>query len=300
MYDPADVPLPPGVPNMDLQREFQQERLRYDCDGIEKAHSFSKAKTEKLPGEPETEGEIRRFVAGYYGMTTHIDALVGRVVDRLESLGVADNTMFVFLSDHGDMLGQHGYYCGVKSTAYRAAAHVPFIVRYPERFAAGRVVDAPIDIAVDTFSTILEMVGVDVPAAHQGVSYLPLLDGSATSTRDLVMYQSMKQEDGSRGEYTPVPERGIRTAEWLYVRHPSRRKLLVDLVNDPDELTNLVADPRYKAVMDELDAQIDEHMRLTGDDWDLHCSWPPAGWITHGDAKRLIMDELLPNAIVEV
>jgi len=299
MYDPADVPLPPGVPNMELQREFQKERLQFDCDGIEKAHSFSKAKSEKLPGEPETEAEIRRFVAGYYGMTTHMDELVGKVLQRITDLGIADNTMVVFLSDHGDMLGQHGYFCGVKSTAYRAAAQVPFIVRYPDRFDAGRVVDAPIDIAVDTFSTILEMVGIEVPEAHQGASYLPLLDDTAASTRDTIMYQSMKQSDGSRGEYTPVPERGIRTAEWLYVRHPNRRKLLVDLVNDPHELVNLVSDPRYDTVMDELDELVFDHMRATGDDWDLHCAWPPPDWITHGDARRLIDNVLMADAIIE-
>lgn len=298
-YDPAEVPLPPGVPDMELQRRFQEERLRYDCDGVDKAHSFSKAKSEKLPGAPETEDEIRKFVAGYYGMITHIDGLVGRILDRLKALDVTDNTMFVFLSDHGDMLGQHGYFCGIKSTAYRAAAHVPFIVRYPDRFAGGHVVDAPVDIAVDTFSTILEMVGIDVPDEHQGISYLPLLDGSAHSTRDVVMYQSMKQADGSRGEYTPVPERGIRTAKWLYVRQPNRRKLLVDLVNDPDELSNLVADTAYDTVMDELDELVYEHMRATGDDWELHCTWPPKNWITHGDARRLIDEVLLPNAIVE-
>ncbi len=299
MYDPNEIPLPPGVPNPELQRDTQQQRLEIDCEGNEKARLKSRcAYGTKPPGEPETEEEIRQFIAEYYGMVSNIDHNVGRILNCLDRLGVADNTMVIFLSDHGDMLGQHGYYCGYKPTGHRSAMQVPFIVRYPAKFEAGRTVDALIDVAVDTMPTLLELCGVAIPEAVEGVSYLPLLDGSAESTRDQINYQTFKMVDGVKGEFTPVPERGIRTKGWLYVRQPIRRKLLFDQNADPDELNNLVDDPQYDALMDEFDAQIEAHMQATGDDWEIHLDFPPPNFLTHEEAKRFMEEELMERAII--
>lgn len=299
MYNPAGIPLPPGTPDPELQRRVQQQRLEIDCLGNEKAMLKSRcAYGTKQPGEPETEAELRQFIAEYYAMVSNIDHNVGRILNCLDRLDVANNTMVIFLSDHGDMLGQHGYYCGYKPTGYRAAAQVPFIVRYPERFAAGRKVQALIDVAVDTMPTLLDLCGIDIPDAVQGISYLPLLDDSAPEIRTNVSYQTFKMVDGVKGEFTPVPERGIRTKDWLYVRQPNRRKLLFDQNADPDELTNLVDDPQYNALMDRFDEQIDAHMQATDDDWEIHLDFPPANFLTHGEAKRYVEEELLKNAIV--
>lgn len=299
MYNPDEIPLPPGVPNPELQREVQQQRLEIDCEGNEKAMLKSRcAYGAKQPGEPETEEEIRQFIAEYYGMVSNLDHNVGRILNCLDRLGIANETLVIFLSDHGDMLGQHGYYCGYKPTGHRAAMQVPFIVRYPEKFAAGKEVDGLIDVAVDTMPTLLELCGVDIPEAVQGVSYLSLLDGSADDTRESVAYQTFKMVDGVKGEFTPVPERGIRTKDWMYVRQPNRRKLLLDQNADRDELSNLVDDPQYSAIMDGFDAQIEAHMRETEDDWEMHLDFPPEGFLTHGEAKRFIEDDLMERVVV--
>ena len=146
--------------------------------------------------------------------------------------------------------------------------------------------------------TLLELCGVDIPEEVQGISYLPLLDGSANETRDFVAYQTFKMVDGVKGEFTPVPERGIRTKAWLYVRQPKRRKLLFDQIADPDELINLVDDPKYSQLMDQFDAQIDAHMQATGDKWEMHADFPPPDFLTHEEGKRYIDDVLMPSAIV--
>jgi len=251
----------------------------------------------KQAGEPETEEEIRQFIAEYYGMVSNIDHNIGRILNCLDRLGMTQNTMVIFLSDHGDMLGQHGYYCGYKPTAYKSAMQVPFIVRYPEKFAAGKKVDALIDVSVDTMPTLLELCSVDIPEAVQGVSYLPLLDGTKEEVRTSVRYQTFKMVDGVRHEFTPVPERGIRTKEWLYVRQPKRRKMLFDLKNDPDELNNLVDDLAYSSIMDDFDKKIESQMKETGDDWELHLNFPPENFLTHEESKKFLEDELLKNAI---
>ena len=299
MYDSNEIPLPPGVPNPELQREVQQKRLEIDCLGNEKAMLKSRvAYGKKQPGEPEMEEEIRQFIAEYYGMVSNIDHNIGRILNCLERLGITENTMVIFLSDHGDMLGQHGYFCGYKPTGHRSAMQVPFIVRYPAKFEAGKKVDSLIDVAVDTMPTLLELCGVEIPEAIQGISYLPLLDGSADEIRESVTYQTFRMDDGVKGEFTPVPERGIRTKDWLYIRQPNRRKLLFDQIGDPDELNNLVDDSQYNELMDSFDAQIEAHMQETDDDWEMHLDFPPADFLTHEDAKRFLEEELMKNVIV--
>ncbi|MGI9352072.1 MAG: sulfatase family protein [Rhizobiaceae bacterium] len=297
MYDPAEVPLPPGVLDAQQQARIQAERLKYDCAGNEKAaHRSRCAYNTKPVMEPETEEEVRVFIAEYYGMISCIDHNVGRILDHLDSLGIADDTMVVFFSDHGDMLGEHGYFCGVKPQGHRAAMQVPFIVRYPDRLQGGKRVDEMIDVGVDTPVTLLDLAGAKPFSEADGQSYLPLLDGEGQG-RDAIMYQMFRMDDGAKGEFTPVPERGIRTKEWLYVRQPSRRKYLYDQNADPNELNNLVDDPRYGDLMDAFDKQIKEHMEATGDDWDLHAEFPPPDFLTHEAAKDYLVNKLLPRAI---
>ena len=299
LYKPEEVPLPPGILDPEQHEEARRRRLQFDCAGNVKAELSSHAGNgHKAPGEPETEAEVRQFIAEYYGMITNVDHNVERVLNRLDALDIAGDTLVIFLSDHGDMLGQHGYYCGIKKTAYRAAMQVPFIVRYPARFPARSEVDALIDVAVDTMPTLLELCGVPVPDAVHGASYLPLLDGTCAETRDAVMYQSMKMHDGDVSEFTPVPERGIRTRDWLYVRQPIRRKMLFDLRNDPDELNNLAEDRGFGSLMDDFDARIQAHMEQTGDDWDLALDFPPENYLTQEEGRNYLERELLPRAIV--
>ena len=298
MYNPDDMPLPPGWLPPGEQARIQQERLDIDCEGNKKAALKSKAAyNSKKPLEPETEDEIRTFIAEYYGMISNIDHNVGRILNHLDAKGLADNTIVIFLSDHGDMLGEHGYFCGIKPQGYRSAMQVPFIVRYPDGIKAGQRTDALIDVGVDTPVTLLDIVGgLPLSEAH-GLSFRGLLDGSEQETREAVMYQTFRMQDGAAGEFTPVPERGIRTKDWLYVRQPERRKYLFDQNMDPLELNNLVASVEFTGLMDRFDEEIKQHMEVTGDDWDLQLEFPPPNFLTHEEAHNHLVNELLPRAI---
>lgn len=297
IYSPDEIPLPPGVPNPELQRAVQKHRNEVWCKGDPRAGHKSHAAHETKPkGEPETEAEIREFIAEYYGMIHNIDWNLGRILNQLDSLQIADNTMVVFLSDHGDMFGQHGSFCGIKCHAQRAAMHVPLIVRYPDRFAAQQT-DAMVDVGVDMMPTLLDMCGIAAPDEMQGQSYLSVLDGNATEARDAIMYQVFAQTGGNPGEFAPFAQRGIRTKDWLYVRHKDVRVTLYNEHVDYHEQNNLVNDPAHTELMDRFDARIDAHMQATGDDWDMAADFPPPHFLTHEEAKVYLENELLPNAI---
>ena len=298
MYDPAEVELPPGLLPSEEQLRIQMERLEFDCGGEMKAALRSRCgRGTKPPLEPETEEELRTFVAEYYGMISSIDHNVGRVLGHLDARGIGEETMVVFLSDHGDMLGEHGYFCGFKPQPYRSAMQVPLIIRWPGRVKAGSRVQGLVDVGPDTAVTLLGCAGANPFSKAHGVSYLPMLEGATEDVRDAVMYQTFRMDDGVQGEYTPVPERGIRTKDWLYVRQPARRKCLFDQVSDPGELINLVSDSCFNGLMDEFDRRITAHMEATGDDWDLHSEFPPAGFLTHEEAEKHLRNNLLPRAI---
>ena len=158
-------------------------------------------------------------------------------------------------------------------------------------------VDGLIDVGIDTPVSILDIANAQPFTSAHGVSYRGLLDRSTTSVRDHVMYQTFRMNDGAKGEFTPVPERGIRTRAWLYVRQPTRRKLLFDQNRDPHELENLVQISTYDSLMDDFDKRINEHMKTTGDSWDITADFPPPDFLTHEAAADYLKNDLLPRAV---
>lgn len=299
MYDPDEIELPTGVLPQAEQVRIQTERVKIDCEGNMKAALRSRcAYGTKQQLEPETEAEQRQFIAEYYAMISNIDHNVGRIMGQLDSLGLADNTLVIFLSDHGDMLGEHGFYCGYKPQGYRAAMQVPFIARCPKLYEGGTRANGFIDVGIDTPVSIVDIAGAEPLTEAHGKSYRGLLDKSVDTVRDNIMYQTFRMNDGAKGEFTPVPERGIRTKDWLYVRQPQRRKFLFDQNTDPNELNNLVNNPGYKELMDGFDAQIEQHMAETGDNWEMAADFPPPDFLTHEAAADYLKNELLPKAVV--
>ena len=154
-----------------------------------------------------------------------------------------------------------------------------------------------VDVGVDMMPTLLDMCGVAAPQEMQGQSYLPVLDGSADDARDAIWYQVFTQTGGNPGEFAPFAQRGIRTKDWLYVRHKDERVMLYNERTDPDEQNNLVDDPHYTSLMDDFDKQLEAHMQESGDDWAMAADFPPPDFMTHAEAKDYLDRELLPNAI---
>ncbi|MGI6543618.1 MAG: sulfatase [Limnochordia bacterium] len=249
---------------------------------------------DNTPQDVEAQAKARRFLAKYYGLVANVDHNIGRILDWLDYRKLADNTIVILVSDHGDMAGEHGRYG--KKTYYEAAMHVPFLVRYPRRFSGGRSISALVDPAVDIMPGILELCDIPIPTAVQGVSFVPLLSGDVAATRSEIFYQIPMEKEGP--ERFPIPERGIRTHEWLYVRTPDAAVALFDLVNDPLEMHNLVNEPAQATKQQELDDRLTAIMTQLGDRWDYEAVFPPVDFQSHEDAPAWHA-ELLTRAVVE-
>ena len=163
--------MPPGVPDADHASPRTgspyQCAVRRDPRSGHKSHCSHETKP---VGEGETEAEIREFIAEYYGMIHNIDWNLADSKSA-NALGIAEDTMVIFLSDHGDMLGQHGSFCGIKTKA----SVPPCTCRNRSiRFEPHRT-DAMIDVGVDMMATLFDLVGIDMPEGRDSQSYLPVL-----------------------------------------------------------------------------------------------------------------------------
>jgi arylsulfatase A-like enzyme len=184
--------------------------------------------------------EIRRARAGYYGSINHIDHQIGRLLSELKKSKLDQNTLIIFTSDHGDMLGDHNLWR--KTYAYEGSAHIPMIVRLPAsmRESAADVVDQPVCLQ-DIMPTILHAAGVDIPDTVDGASLLPLIRGESAPWREYV-----------HGEhstcYAEIQEMQYLTdGYWKYIWLPRvGSEQLFDLRRDPGECRDLSAEGEYR------------------------------------------------------
>lgn len=176
----------------------------------------------------------RRALAAYYGLITQIDFQLNRLVEALSDFSLLDNTAFVFISDHGDMMGDHHFYR--KTVGYEGSARVPFIVRLP----GGRFVTPNVDQVVelrDVMPTILDIAGIDIPASVDGASVLPLMRGEDVEWRTEIHGEHTYEMDGQESMHWVTD--GHRKFIWW---SGSGIEQFFDLDADPQELTDLLGD----------------------------------------------------------
>jgi arylsulfatase A-like enzyme len=194
----------------------------------------------------------------YHQCLTAADADIGRILERLDQLGIATNTMVIFLGDNGYYLGEHGL--GDKRSIYEESLRVPLIVRYP-RLAQPAIRDDLI-LNIDIAPTILDLAGVPVPASMQGRSWRPLLaGGSVTNWR-----QSFLAEYILESGYSIPTCVGLRTVDAKLVFWPGNPDWceMFNISNDRYEITNLFNVAGSRTQRDVLKAEFDRQMRDTG------------------------------------
>jgi len=230
-YNPDDMPLPKARPD-----ELETKTTYQQLDG-----KFSHNDPEGYDITKMTDRDKREVTAAYYAMVELIDKQVGRMVAALEETGQLENTIVIFMSDHGEMLGDHGLFLKGPHF-YDEAVRVPLIISWKDRFAADLRADCLMEL-IDITPTLLEAAEIDVPNTIQGRSLLPILlsQRDAGHHRDYVFseYYNAWTHKHSYGSMLRTRE------EKIVVYHGTDQGELYDLKNDPDEFENLWNSPEH-------------------------------------------------------
>jgi arylsulfatase A-like enzyme len=203
------------------------------------------------------QGFARKALPGYYGMIEGVDRQFARLLRALDEAGVADDTIVIFSSDHGDMLGSQGY--KAKRWPYEESARVPFLIRFPNCIPAGRVLADPFG-SPDIYPTLAGLAGVKAPDNLDGADFSELFTGrTQTAPRDYV-YMEMPYA------YVPWPGwRAFRTKDHMYARISDRAWLLFNLAEDHWQTNNLLA--TKPELVKEYDSRLAGMMKQYGDSW---------------------------------
>ena len=226
-YNLDDIPLPPSYADQMTDKPAIVQRLR-----------------EQIWGQL-SEREVRDAIRHFWAMCTWLDELFGEMLAALDKTGQADDTLVLYLSDHGDYCGDHGLFSkGIP--AFRGAYHLPAIARWPRGIKQpGRTVSQFVSLA-DFAPTFTELAGKTPDASLTGRSLVPFLRGETPPDwRDEIHTQC-------NGVELYYSQRSVSTDRWKYVFNGFDRDELYDLQADPHEMKNLAADPAMQPIIREM------------------------------------------------
>lgn len=231
--------LPPG-----LEKLYSADQIPLPQNFLERhpfEHGNFEGRDELLFAWPRTSQEVREELVAYYAVITHLDQQVGRILDALQKTGQLERTLVLFTSDHGLGLGSHGL--RGKQNMYDHTIGVPLIIAGPG-LPADRRVNGQCYLR-DLFPTTCELAGVSIPAAVEGKSLVPLIQGHQQEIYPAIF------------GYYRQHQRMIRTDRWKLIHYPQVQiTQLFDLQHDPQELRNLADDPRHQATRRQLEQQL--------------------------------------------
>ncbi len=215
--------------------------------------------------------QLPEWMRVYYAMTANLDWNLGRLLDAVEGLGLVENTVFVFTSDHGEMFGAQGR--RAKNTFYDEAIRVPFLLRWPGYSHPG-VNDVCLN-SPDLMPTLLGLLGLPIPAEVEGMDLSQHILGEPGPEPEAALLQGMGAtaifEDGHEW-------RGLRTKRYTYARYRiDGSELLFDNQADPWQKENLVAHPQYLSVLNHLRGLLQKRMTELNDGFEI-CSWYESNW----------------------
>ncbi len=209
-----------------------------------------------------SDDDWRTITAAYWATISFIDDQVGRVLKRVDELGLADDTIIIFTSDHGDMLGGHGLLTKGVATAYEEVYNIPLVLRVPGmRSTSG---ERSLVSLVDLGPTLLDLCGLPALGQAQGRSLQPVLAGDADPAEWHTAYAEFY---GQRFVYTQrIVWANDDGGHWKYVFSPGGIDELYNLANDPNEANNLISDPRCGQQRDSMVKQMWSKMAEIGDE----------------------------------
>jgi len=271
LYDPATMPVPKSF----YQQPDPTELDRYKAIRQVLVHGYGGY--QGMIASPEA---VQKIEACYWGKVTLVDEMIGRILGRLQGLGLADNTIIVFTSDHGAMMGDHRLM--FKSVMYEQSVKVPMLIKVPwledKPLRATRAVSE-----VDVVPTLLELMSQPIPRHLQGVSWAPYMAGKAGLPERDVIIEFNGPPWPFKTRFTE-PLRTVRTGDgWKMTLAEKGEGLLYNLANDPGEMTNLFYFDESLPIIRRLAAEINLWQHATGDPL---LRFDPAAWSKRRNAYR--------------
>ena len=235
LYEGTNIELPERVPNA-LETGFHGHLVRAKERGWYQ----------------QTDEELRDAIRGYYGNVSQMDANVGRVFDTLRELGLDQNTVVVYTSDHGEMAGAHRMW--TKHNMYEQSVRVPLIVRTPDHAGGGTAREHIVE-QVDLLPTLAELCGLDAPGGLDGRSFAASVRGERHAAREFAYseYYFCRRVFTADDRFVGRPPIiMVRTDRWKFNYLSWERSELFDLENDPGEFRNAIDEAGNAGIVKEL------------------------------------------------
>jgi len=271
-YDPDQIPLPENFSNPPTHDQPLKTRL------FHRAHYQRGCSSPPL----RTESDWRRLIANYWGLCSLVDTHVGTILQTLQDCGLDDNTIVVYTSDHGDMMGSHQLVA--KCVMFEEAARVPLLIRLPGQ-SQSKLITGPVS-QIDLVPTLLDLMEQPIPSALQGKSLKPLIESGGQSRDDIFI-----QWNGPNGGFGDIvgkvnvpdflselatpeeieravrdPVRTVITPDgWKFNCSPLGEHELYNLNDDPFETTNLARTKEHLPLMEKLTTRIRTFQSQTRD-----------------------------------
>lgn len=256
------TPHTPLIPPKEFADLYSAEDI--DVPKVSEAMMASKPTMQQIPGKEYRRTPLdtrKQMMAAYLALVTHVDAAIGRVLKTLETNQLSEETVLIFVSDHGEQLGDYGM-LGKFNNFYDSSLRIPLVVRLPKQKNTGNQTDALIEL-VDLFPTICDLIQVPTPRNLAGQSFESVLRNPDRRHRQYV--NGLLVEKGAHGATAPgsnqtfVAGRFIRSDRWKLACYSQDQGELYDLENDPIEANNLYDDPDHREIKLELLERMMEH-----------------------------------------
>ncbi len=210
------------------------------------------------PNAVDTTDVDKQVIAGYYAHITALDDSFGRLLNSIEEIGIRNDTIIIFTSDHGDML--YSQHRGWKSKPWSESVGIPMIVSWPQKIPGQRVSDGIVSL-VDLMPTLLGLVNADVPSELEGNDLSDLFLGDETASPESVFINFYVIPDF----FSYTEWRGVITKQYTYAAFRNEPWLLYDDKNDPHQLHNLVESRKHANILTDMQAELAEWLTVLDD-----------------------------------
>jgi arylsulfatase A-like enzyme len=240
-----------GTPHFPHQTAMDEYKKIYPTLEL----AFRKNVTEeKFPG-------IREELQGYYAHSTATDKAIGDLINKLKKLNLFDNSIIIFTSDHGEMMGSHGVRPKEKQLAWDESVKVPFLIHVPGlEMNGGKAIASPLTTP-DILPTMLSLANIEIPKSIEGEDLSSMIRNPGKQKDRSALFMSV-----SPFATTPFTAyRGIKTIQYTYVKTPDKASALFDNATDPFQINNLIDRPEYQKLQQKMEKLLQKELKAIGD-----------------------------------